>query len=147
MIQIYHISQDGRGSKVSGYRTLCGRSMDSCLWCDVWIDCGAYLTSCTRVFSGFSSEVTLYKALVCTINSQEVISMLVWVMIWCSLVDGYQWLSGTYFISRVLVKVDLWKWLVIYKGTAKCATEDRHSQSWKRKHKTVCRWSSGNPWP
>jgi len=32
MIQIYHISQDGWISKVSDYRTLCGRSMDSCLW-------------------------------------------------------------------------------------------------------------------
>jgi len=32
MIQIYHSSQDRRVSKVSGYRTLCGRSMDSCPW-------------------------------------------------------------------------------------------------------------------
>jgi hypothetical protein len=37
-----YISQDGWVSKVSGYRidsksSLCGRSMDSCLWCDVRI--------------------------------------------------------------------------------------------------------------
>ena len=66
VIQIYHISQNGWVSKVSGYRmdnnsSLCGRSMVSCLWCDIWSGSGAYLTSCTKVFRGFSSEVKQWK--------------------------------------------------------------------------------------